>query len=413
MTTQMGPRNQTIPQPDKPFFDYAVQYITATDPWFCEEVGRWTALGLCQPLPPGEVGVASAAGGYRPLPQDVPCYVGNGGMWRLMSALTEQAAEQYAGALEHVSGFPDDRRAVVGLARRGQDGGWDLQLKGGQWLGPFDYVVGGFAQHCLTEPFLRRGGAACDKMLRCLRHIKYSQLFPVQVVFDGVPAPAGFTAAHIRGEHALSFACNNSKKPRANGAWGTAGAQHWTLMSTAAFAEAEFSGGGKGKGKGKGEGKGESQRVREPQTKTYGIYVAKLPENTEDSELKSEFGQFGTIVDVRNRPVKKIAFIDFSTEDAQQKAIQAAENKELVIRSQAVVVQKKDGNLSAGKGDESPSGKGGKGKGGRGKGKGDGDYSFGTAEGEKEAAGGKGSGKGKGKGKGRGRGTSEWSTAKA
>ena len=181
MTTQMGPRNQTIPQPDKPFFDYAVQYITATDPWFCEEVGRWTALGLCQPLPPGEVGVASAAGGYRPLPQDVPCYVGNGGMWRLMSALTEQAAEQYAGALEHVSGFPDDRRAVVGLARRGQDGGWDLQLKGGQWLGPFDYVVGGFAQHCLTEPFLRRGGAACDKMLRCLRHIKYSQLFPVQV----------------------------------------------------------------------------------------------------------------------------------------------------------------------------------------------------------------------------------------
>merc|ERR1712151_1276879 len=103
--------------------------------------------------------------------------------------------------------------AVKGLAKTGQ--GWELRTKGGSTLGPFDFVIGGFAQHCLTEPFLLSGGQACEKMLQCLRRIESNQIIPIQVSFDGNPLPADFTCAHVYGEEALSFISNNSKKPHA------------------------------------------------------------------------------------------------------------------------------------------------------------------------------------------------------
>ena len=60
--------------------------------------------------------------------------------------------------VRHESGFPDERRKVVALSRSAE--GWTLTQKGGGALGPFDVVLGAFAQHCLTDPFLLSGGAA-------------------------------------------------------------------------------------------------------------------------------------------------------------------------------------------------------------------------------------------------------------
>jgi len=117
---------------------------------------------------------------------------------------------------------------------------WQLQTQGGQSLGPFDVVIGGFAQHCLTDPFLASGGQACKKMLQCLRRLESNQIIAIQVSFEGESILADFTAAHVYEEDCLSFVCNNSKKPQQSGQLGTPGPQHWTLLSTASFAEREF-----------------------------------------------------------------------------------------------------------------------------------------------------------------------------
>lgn len=107
-------------------------------------------------------------------------------------------------------------------------------------MGPFDFVVGAFAQHCLTDPFLGSGGHASARILNCLRRVESNQLIPMQVSFEGKDIPAAFTAAHVYGEPALGFISNNSQKPQQSGKIGTPGSMHWTLLSTAEFAEEQF-----------------------------------------------------------------------------------------------------------------------------------------------------------------------------
>merc|ERR1719316_415418 len=166
------------------------------------------------------------------------CWVGNGGMGPTLTKIIEDTAKEFAGIVEHVSGFPDESMKVKRLTKIAD--GWELVTQGGRTLGTFDFVIGGFAQHVLTEPFLLSGGKACEKMLRCLRRVESNQLIPIQVSFEGDPIPADFTAAHIYGEDSLSFVTNNSRKPQQNGKIGTPGPEHWTLISTASFAESEF-----------------------------------------------------------------------------------------------------------------------------------------------------------------------------
>eukprot|EP00747_Dinoflagellata_sp_TGD_P072084 gnl/TRDRNA2_/TRDRNA2_157323_c0_seq1.p1 gnl/TRDRNA2_/TRDRNA2_157323_c0~~gnl/TRDRNA2_/TRDRNA2_157323_c0_seq1.p1 ORF type:complete len:588 (-),score=76.77 gnl/TRDRNA2_/TRDRNA2_157323_c0_seq1:154-1863(-) len=237
LATQMGPRNQQTPQPGKPFFDYGCQYFTATDPWFRKAVARWETSGYVTALGDGEVGMLSKENGFTPTVGE-KCWVGNGGMGPMLAKLIEETAKEFPGIVEHVSGFPDQKRKVKGLTK--SEKGWELETQGGSKLGPFDFVIGGFAQHLLTDPFLLSGGQACEKMLRCLRRVESNQIIPIQVFFEGSPLPADFTAAHVYGEDCLVFVANNSRKPQQNGKIGTPGSQHWTLLSTASFAEREF-----------------------------------------------------------------------------------------------------------------------------------------------------------------------------
>ena len=213
-TTQIGPRNQTPPRNGVPFYDYACQYLTADEPWFADELRRWLDLGLASALPEGAVGVLSEHDGFRPF-ADATCVVGNGGMWPMMSSLLVDAATS-SPHVEHVSGFPDERRRVVGLSR-GEDGCWMLATKGGELEGPFDIVLGGFAQHVLTDPFLASGGEASAAMLRCLRRVEFNQIIACQVAMEGPALPATFAAAHCVCDEVLSFVGNNSRKPHQDG----------------------------------------------------------------------------------------------------------------------------------------------------------------------------------------------------
>jgi hypothetical protein len=233
----MGPKNQTIPQAGKPFFDYGCQYFTASDPWFQQEVERWRESGYVTGLGQGEVGMLSKENGFTPTAGE-KCWVGNGGMGIMLNNIIEDLAKEFPANVEHVSGFPDSNMAIKRLEKTAD--GWELGTQGGSKLGPFDFVIGAFAQHVLTDPFLLSGGCACAKMLRCLRRVESNQLIPIQVSFEGGALPAEFTAAHVYGEECLSFISNNSRKPQQNGKKGTPGAQHWTLISTASFAEREF-----------------------------------------------------------------------------------------------------------------------------------------------------------------------------
>merc|ERR1712238_86331 len=94
MATQMGPKNQALPQNGKPFFDYGVQYITAQDQDFQHEVQRWIDLGLCTRLPDEEVGTLSTEQGYTPF-NDGGHYVGNGGMGVLITKLIDDAEREF------------------------------------------------------------------------------------------------------------------------------------------------------------------------------------------------------------------------------------------------------------------------------------------------------------------------------
>jgi len=236
LTTQMGPRNQTPPQPGKPFFDYGCQYFTSTDASFRQEVARWEALGFLSALPDGEIGKICPEGFVAHSGERL--WVGNGGMGPMLTRIIEDTAADFEGTIEHISGFPNEGMKVKHLSKGAQ--GWHLTTNGGSKLGPFDFVIGGFAQHVLTDPFLLSGGGTCERMLQCLRRVEHNQLIPIQVSFEGDPLPTNFTAAHVYGEECLSFIANNSKRPQQSGTLGTPGPEHWTLISTAVFAEREF-----------------------------------------------------------------------------------------------------------------------------------------------------------------------------
>jgi len=237
LASQMGPRNQTPCQPGKPYHDYGCQYFTANDPGFVAEVERWEAIGLCRPLPKNSVGTIDSTQGFVPFTGQ-RCWVGNGGMAPMMFGLVRQTIEEFQDVLEHVAGFPDESQKVQALTRSQVE--WTLMTKGGCSLGPFDIVVGAFSQHCLTDPFLKSGGTACADMLACLRSVESNQIVAMQVIFEGEPVNALFTLAHVVGDEDLSCASNNSCKPQQSGDLGTPGSQHWTLLSTAKFAETEF-----------------------------------------------------------------------------------------------------------------------------------------------------------------------------
>lgn len=236
LCTQMGPKNQAVPQDGKPFFDYGCQYFTATTPCFRQEVERWQTLGYLTALPEGEVGTASKQKGFTPLAGE-KCFVGNGGMGPMLDNIVHDTAKEFAGNLQHIAGFPDANKSVKRITKTAN--GWEVGNEKGTSLGVFDFVIGAFAQHVLTDPFLLTGGQASEKMLKCLRRVESNQLIPMQVSF-GNSIPATFTAAHVSDDEALGFVSNNSKKPQQNGKLGTPGPQHWTLISTALFAEREF-----------------------------------------------------------------------------------------------------------------------------------------------------------------------------
>merc|ERR1719316_2399627 len=84
------------------------------------------------------------------------CWDGNGGMGPMLTKIIEDTAKDFAGIVEHIAGFPDESMKVKRLAKT--QNGWELETQGGQKLGTFDFVIGGFAQHCLTDPFLLTGG---------------------------------------------------------------------------------------------------------------------------------------------------------------------------------------------------------------------------------------------------------------
>merc|ERR1711971_123120 len=109
---------------------------------------------------------------FKPL-KGAKCWVGNGGMGPMLTNLIEQTAKEFEGIVELVSGFPNQSLAAVGISKARDS--WEVSLKGGQKLGPFDFVIGAFAQHVLTDPFLLSGGAPCENMLKCLRRVESNQ----------------------------------------------------------------------------------------------------------------------------------------------------------------------------------------------------------------------------------------------
>lgn len=234
--SQMGFKNQTLCQAGKPYHDYGCQYFTAKNPAFEAEVLRWLKLGLCQALREGSIGTLDSKRGFMAF-SDRQCWVGNGGMSPMMSALISQAAMEFGDALDHISGFPTEEDKVQSLSKTAS--GWSLKTRKGDCLGPFDVVVGAFSQHCLTDPFLASGLEPCAAMLGCLRRVESNQIIVMQVIFD-VALSTDFVAAHVIGDPDLAFVSNNSQKPQQSGKLGTPGPQHWTLLSTAEFAEQEF-----------------------------------------------------------------------------------------------------------------------------------------------------------------------------
>ena len=244
LATQMGPKNQTPPKPGQPYFDYGCQYVTPSSDIAKDELTRWERLGYAQAIPDGQVGVMNS-GTYTPLAGDLS-FVANGGFGPLMTSLTKQTVNEYKDRLTHVSGFPSANNRVVGFQKDASKNEWFLNTKGGDRLGPFDIVIGAFGQHVLTDPFLITGGAHSEAMLKCVRRVESNQIIVIQMVLEKGSVNNDLVAAHVQGDSVLSFVSNNSRKPQQDGKWGTPGKEHWTLLSTAEFAEREFNTNGKG-----------------------------------------------------------------------------------------------------------------------------------------------------------------------
>merc|ERR1719265_2702099 len=92
LATQMGPKNQTLPRPGQPFFDYGCQYFTSTEPWFQQEVEHWRASGYVTALGAGEIGKLSEKNGFSPIGAAEKCWVGNGGMGPMLNKIIEDTA---------------------------------------------------------------------------------------------------------------------------------------------------------------------------------------------------------------------------------------------------------------------------------------------------------------------------------
>eukprot|EP00992_Anisonema_acinus_P001321 TRINITY_DN10444_c1_g1_i4.p1 TRINITY_DN10444_c1_g1~~TRINITY_DN10444_c1_g1_i4.p1 ORF type:complete len:446 (+),score=99.41 TRINITY_DN10444_c1_g1_i4:69-1406(+) len=95
---------------------------------------------------------------------------------------------------------------------------------------------------------------------------------------------------------------------------------------------------------------GRGGRSFEPRQEHPAVFVAQLPPDTSEDELKTAFGKFGEIHAIRNRPQKKIAFIDFTTVAGQTGSIEAARNNLINIRGSTVAVQKRDNSSHEGEG---------------------------------------------------------------
>lgn len=232
MASQMsGAGVKTICQAGQPYHDYGCQFFTAQDPDFEAEVLRWSKLGCCQAMPDGSVGVIDGRDGFTAYAGQ-PCWVGNGGMAPMMSALVTQTVDEFDDVIEHFPGFPNERNKVQSCSKI--DECWSLTTQGGRCHGPFDVVVGTFSH--ITSSFL--ASAPCAAIRKCLRQMECNEIIAMQVIFD-LPLNTDFALAHVRHHPDLCFVSNNSRKPQQCGSMGTPGPQHWTLLSTAHFAERE------------------------------------------------------------------------------------------------------------------------------------------------------------------------------
>ena len=105
-------------------------------------------------------------------------------------------------------------------------------------VGPFDTIIGGWAQHYLTDPFLLSGGDATKSVLQGLQRVELNQFIVMQVSFSPL-IPSGdatFTVAHVSGKECLLFIISvfkthQDKKFRT----GNNDSESWKLISTAIF----------------------------------------------------------------------------------------------------------------------------------------------------------------------------------
>eukprot|EP00466_Bigelowiella_natans_P005933 jgi/Bigna1/89943/estExt_fgenesh1_pg.C_580116 len=220
LATQMGKNHMAFPKPNVPYYDYGVQYILATEPSFCEDMKTYEKWGLCQPIQPGKIGAIHSRLGIEKEGKDnttfeyksfdfsnikvgevwssqrQQAYVANGGFGYFRPSLIEKTASELKHmGVEWVPGFPNQNAKIININRR-KDGKWNLKAKDGTIFGPYDVVIGGFSQHCLTDPFLLSGKKDAQPMLECLRRVEFNQLVVMQVEFPR-SVRASFTMAFI------------------------------------------------------------------------------------------------------------------------------------------------------------------------------------------------------------------------
>eukprot|EP00887_Chlorella_sp_A99_P001479 scaffold8.g1479.t1 len=209
--------------PDAPpglLFDHAVQFFTATDPWFSALAQQWEAAGVVHRWE-GAVGVL-AAGRFEPLPAGPPRYIAAGGMRALAQHLTALAAAvTHASSAGAVSGLVDVQRPQwVSSARYSpEEGGWRLVARGRDH-GLYDAVV--IAHNGKRGRYLQ--------VHRQLRRLKLSANWSLMAAFEE-PLGLEFEGAFVRGSEVLAWVGNNTAKL---GLAAADGPECWTLISTQA-----------------------------------------------------------------------------------------------------------------------------------------------------------------------------------